>query len=194
MRALGTAVPPGSNNDPELAKTVRIWPHQFQGEGHFIAVLRRTDDGYADEVTPFQTRISKASYQIWQAFEQEHLWVNFDKERLHEANGRLYLIPENAPNTTKLKLVRYGLLLGEIRKNYVKPAHTLALALSPQEVAQTASWAANASEIERYLAGQDVPSEGENGWVLVTVDGFGLGWGKRVNGRLKNHYPKGLRR
>ena len=32
-----------------------------------------------------------------------------------------------------------------------------------------------------------------NRWLLVSVDGFVLGWGKRVNGRLKNHYPRGLR-
>jgi NOL1/NOP2/fmu family ribosome biogenesis protein len=31
------------------------------------------------------------------------------------------------------------------------------------------------------------------GWTIVTVDGFPLGWGKLVQGQLKNHYPKGLR-
>ena len=38
--------------------------------------------------------------------------------------------------------------------------------------------------------------EGEgpvSGWCLVCVEGYSLGWGKAVNGQLKNHYPKGLR-
>jgi NOL1/NOP2/fmu family ribosome biogenesis protein len=28
---------------------------------------------------------------------------------------------------------------------------------------------------------------------VVCVGGFALGWGKRVGGTVKNHYPKGLR-
>ena len=34
----------------------------------------------------------------------------------------------------------------------------------------------------------------EAGWKLVCVDGFGLGWGKLVNGTLKNKYPVGWRK
>ena len=33
-----------------------------------------------------------------------------------------------------------------------------------------------------------------SGWKLVCVDGFGLGWGKLVNGTLKNKYPVGWRK
>ena len=32
------------------------------------------------------------------------------------------------------------------------------------------------------------------GWKLVCVQGFSLGWGKLVNGTLKNKYPAGWRR
>ncbi|HAJ74673.1 MAG TPA: hypothetical protein DCM49_07770 [Lachnospiraceae bacterium] len=28
-----------------------------------------------------------------------------------------------------------------------------------------------------------------NGWKLVCVNGYGIGWGKYVNGILKNKYP-----
>jgi len=31
-------------------------------------------------------------------------------------------------------------------------------------------------------------------YTLMTVDGFSIGWAKNVNGMLKNHYPKGLRK
>ena len=33
----------------------------------------------------------------------------------------------------------------------------------------------------------------EPGWVALTVSGFPLGMGKASGGRIKNHYPKGLR-
>jgi NOL1/NOP2/fmu family ribosome biogenesis protein len=46
----------------------------------------------------------------------------------------------------------------------------------------------------RYLKGEELAVENiEDGWTLVTVDHLSLGWGKVSKGRLKNHYPKGLR-
>jgi hypothetical protein len=29
--------------------------------------------------------------------------------------------------------------------------------------------------------------------LLIGIDGFPLGWGRRVQGRVKNFYPRGLR-
>ena len=45
--------------------------------------------------------------------------------------------------------------------------------------------------LERIDFGEEREAKG---WVLVTVDGFPLGWGKRVQGRLKSHLPSWLRR
>ena len=47
--------------------------------------------------------------------------------------------------------------------------------------------------VVRYLKGETIQLEGENGWCLFGVDGFPLGWGKMQNGRLKNKYAKGWR-
>ena len=44
-----------------------------------------------------------------------------------------------------------------------------------------------------YLRGNTIETGKSRGWVLVCVEGIGLGWGKESNGILKNHYPKGLR-
>ena len=40
---------PGSDGscNEELKKCVRIWPHKMTGEGHFLALLEKTDDGYS---------------------------------------------------------------------------------------------------------------------------------------------------
>ena len=34
------------------------------------------------------------------------------------------------------------------------------------------------AEAESYLKGQTIDCDGENGWTLVLVDGYSLGWGK----------------
>ena len=44
-----------------------------------------------------------------------------------------------------------------------------------------------------YLHGEEFSTNCETGWAVVTVNGCSLGGVKVVDGRAKNHYPKGLR-
>ena len=61
---------------------------------------------------------------------------------------------------------------------------SLGTAVSPEQRA----------EIEAYLRGEeiDIPPS-YRGYVGVAADGIMVGFGKAVQGRLKNRYPKGLR-
>ena len=88
-------------------------------------------------------------------------------------------------------MLRAGLELGQLKKGRFEPAHALALWLPAAENA--VDYPADSPEIARFLRGETLPTE-LRGWVLVRVDGYGLGWGKGAAGVLKNHYPKGLRR
>ena len=47
--------------------------------------------------------------------------------------------------------------------------------------------------IARYLHGDTLHVPGPDGWVLITVAGFALGWGKRVGNVIKNHFPHAMR-
>lgn len=93
-----------------------------------------------------------------------------------------------------MHFIRYGLLLGEIRKGHFLPDHALALVLMLEDAHHSANFSANSDEIAAYWQGRDFPHAGLNGWLVVHADGFVMGWGMRVNGRIKNHYPRGLRR
>ena len=48
-------------------------------------------------------------------------------------------------------------------------------------------------QTQNYLKGQSIMADVKDGWTLITVDGYSLGWGKASKGQIKNHYPKGLR-
>ena len=48
-------------------------------------------------------------------------------------------------------------------------------------------------ELLRFLRGEELPFNSGRGYIPVTVNGIPLGFGKASGGRLKNHYPKGLR-
>ena len=97
------------------------------------------------------------------------------------------------PDTKGLKVLRPGLHLGELKKNRFEPSHALALALAPDRAVHVWRLGAGDPVVSAYLNGQTFSAEGEKGWYLICVDGFGLGWGKMAGGVMKNHYPRGLR-
>ncbi|HIW23220.1 MAG TPA: tRNA and rRNA cytosine-C5-methylase, partial [Candidatus Acutalibacter stercoravium] len=50
----------------------------------------------------------------------------------------------------------------------------------------------DAPELLAFLRGEEIPCEGK-GYTAVCAGGVPTGFGKASGGRLKNHYPKGLR-
>lgn len=181
----------------QLARAVRLWPHRFPGEGHFLAAMQRRPGNSTEQNERAVFRIHPPSadeLRLWREFADSMLAVTLPAERLHAAGGRLYLLPKTAPATGRARIVRYGLLLGEARPGRFHPAHELALALNSSDMLSTMELPAGDGRLADFQAGADMPESGPDGWVLVAVEGFGLGWGKRVGGRVKNHYPHHLRR
>ncbi len=184
-------------NPDQLANTIRLWPHLFAGEGHFVTLLQKAGDKKPLGLEKKQglSGPNRAQWRLWREFAQGVLQVELDEARMGVGNGRyLHLLPPNAPDTAGLYVLRYGLPLAELRQNYVKPAHALALTLTAADVKQVADFAPDDPLLHAFLQGHPIPHSGPNGWLLVSVDGFGLGWGKRVSAQIKNHYPRGLRR
>ena len=104
------------------------------------------------------------------------------------------------PDFNRLKVLRPGLHLGTFKKNRFEPSHAFAESLKKEEVLSAETFEANSLEIHSYLRGEvlkkaaEDPKKSEKGWVLITVEGYSLGWAKRSGELLKNHYPKGLRK
>ena len=49
-------------------------------------------------------------------------------------------------------------------------------------------------ELDAYLRGNTVPADADvKGYAAVLADGYPVGFGKAVEGTMKNHLPKGLR-
>ena len=180
-----------------LDKTIRLWPHKLDGEGHFIAVLEK--EGYWEaEYKPVsrngnEKSIKEKECKEYQEFEKEFLNRKIHKD-LFLFGDQLYAMPENMPGLKGLKVLRPGLHLGTLKKNRFEPSHALALSLKPEEVKNHWDLKSDSLEIRQYLSGQTFHAEGEKGWYLITVDGYSIGWGKLAGGIMKNHYPKGLRK
>lgn len=164
----------------------RLWPHKLLGEGHFVAVLRKTgDEEVQGSICPGE-KLPKE----WMQFSKE-LGILLPEGKAISFGPTLYWAPPQMPELKGLKVLRPGLQLGEVKKDRFEPAHALALWL--RECRNTVSLAADSPQIKAYLHGEVLPAEAK-GWCLVQVDGYSIGWGKGDGKMLKNHYPKGLRR
>ncbi len=174
-----------------LEHAVRLWPHRIQGDGHFIAVMRRTD-GPAPSPRRAEGREDAAAAGAFREFSEATLTRPLEG-RLHRSGNRLFLIPDLAPDLASLRVLWPGWFLGELRAGRFVPSHALALGLSLTDARLCLSLSASDEEAQRYLCGEALAASGEPGWVLVGVDGFPLGWGFRVGSVVKNHYPHHLR-
>ena len=106
----------------------------------------------------------------------------------------LYAMPEGTPDLSKVKVLRCGLHIGEIKKNRFEPSHSLAMALCKNNVKQFISYPCDSDEMLDYLKGETLNTADDlKGWCLVCTDGYSVGWAKVSDGIAKNHYPKGLR-
>ncbi len=107
---------------------------------------------------------------------------------------QLYLAPAGMPGINGLSVMRPGLHLGTIKKDRFEPSHSLALALSCEEAVHSYDLASDSPEAMKFIGGESLRVTGQdNGWYLITTDGYSLGWAKYTGETFKNHYPKGLR-
>lgn len=190
-----------SHPEFSLETKERFWPHKIKGEGHFVARLKKSGDsipsrGFASSLAKGKKDISKdvIEFLISEIGILKEVIDNLFKGRALVTFGdNIYLLPPGIPSLQGLKVERPGLQLCVSKKNRFEPAHALALALTPEDVSFFRDL--TVEEAEKYIAGETIPCDPSlKGWVLMTVAGFSLGFGKASNGIIKNHYPKGLRR
>lgn len=128
---------------------------------------------------------------------------------------QVYLVPEALGTRKGLVFLRNGLYLGEIRKDRFEPSQSFAMALKKEEYTAVVDLNYSDVRVEKYLRGETLEVDDivehnlqeaekmsdtksmkkrlEKGWQLVCVNGYPLGWGKLVNGTLKNKYHAGWR-
>ena len=162
------------------------YPHRMRGEGHFVALLQREGDGEAqldeDASLPHPDR---QAVQALRAFAP-------DAPAPTAMLGDTLVHLPGCPDVRGLRVLRAGLHLGQMKGKTFMPDHAWAMACLPPAAPRVPLTAAQAA---RYQAGETIPMlDAPRGFVLPTLAGLALGWGKVSDGVMKNHYPKGLRR
>ena len=207
--------PEWADGNPDLAKTLRLWPHRLKGEGHFAAILRKSAGAAKTSPAgrgggPASRPVEGFRPQAAQSLRSRHFERSEKSVSLPAPVGdllsalgialpegvpvifgdRVFWAPPEMPELRGLKVLRPGLELAELRRDLAIPAH--ALALWAREAASCLDLSAGDPALAAYLRGETLSTDAR-GWTLVRVDGLSLGWGKGAGGILKNHYPKGLR-
>jgi NOL1/NOP2/sun family putative RNA methylase len=178
--------------DSALVGAARLFPHRLSGEGHFACLLQRAaGESPPREREKFSRKRETPDLRFWREFAAATLNLDLAEDRLRVFGERLYLLPDTLADFSRLRVVHPGVWLGTFKKNRFEPAHPLALFLKRGEAKTTLDLPSESPELAAYLRGEPLESTGQPGWLVITADGWPLGWGKRVQGVVKNHYPRG---
>lgn len=191
-----------------LERCARIWPHKMAGEGHFLAMLHKR--GAAERPEKERTRViekekttlsnagfSKAEKAALEEFFRD-VTMDMDWNCVEIRKGQVYCVPGQLREQKGIPFLRNGLYLGELKKDRFEPSQSFAMALKKEEYAASLDLHWEDPRVLRYLKGETIEADDletvrSKGWQLVCVDGYPLGWGKLVNGTLKNKYHPGWR-
>ena len=176
------------SEEESLRHCIRIWPHKVEGEGHFVALLKKEgDDGLAGQAfsrtnqkqipdintrqtekksgkrgreTQKRTRNTRSVDNL--SFVKEFLGdtnLSYKEEQLLEAGGCCYLVPEGVPDLQGLRMVESGLLLGGIEKGRFEPYQAFANRLTKELYANYVDFSVDDVRVIKYLKGETVSIE-----------------------------------
>ncbi|MCK8606538.1 RsmF rRNA methyltransferase first C-terminal domain-containing protein [Apilactobacillus ozensis] len=175
-----------------LSGTIRLFPHHFDGEGHFIAKLISKGEGKAKKIKQQVDNLSVEQQKLWNSFKDENL-NDFNPKHLLTFGNQLFSYEDGIPQLKGLKVMRPGLLLGTFKKNRFEPSYALALALHSSQIKNKVE--ISLEEWKKYVHGDTIQCSNnlEKGWYQLICENQAVGFGKIVNGTIKNFFPKGLR-
>ena len=193
---LAPAHPEWVDGPEEIRYARRLWPHRLKGEGHFTALLRKGGEQRTGMAAAAASGGIKELPEEFARFLNEGaVNLKFDPARLILQGDHLSYLPESTPFLGKLRRMRTGWYLGDIKKKRFEPSGFFARGLEPSECDHWIDLELSDARVIKYLKCEtlEVSPELPNGWYIVGVCGHSLGWGKVSGGTLKNKYPSGWR-
>lgn len=159
----------------DLPKSIRLLPHLYKGEGHFIALLRKKGEG---KIIPFESKKEfKGKSEFLQYLDNSRSNI-LVQDTLYSATR---------PIKTSLDLIRYGVEVSSLGKIEIPSFHL-------GKFSKINNIELNIEQTKKYLAGETFQLDYPNGYHTVSYKRINLGLVKISSKTAKNHYPKGLRR
>ena len=183
------------SDDESLRNTYHLFPHKIKGEGHYVALLK-SDSEFEKYSSVVEYGINRYKYNIPE-IEEFLSHIKLSDEILEFRNNKLYLVPEDSPELSGMRIMRRGVYLGELKKNRFEPSQSFAMIMDDKSFDNTISFSPDDPLVYKYLKGETIDLDDDcglkKGWVLVLVDKYPLGFGKLTGSTLKNKYLPGWR-
>ena len=176
---------PGLENLPVR----RIYPMDG-GEGHFVAKFQRVGESSC-KARPFTAYLSRREEGEFQGLFEELFTCPWPGNAARFGD-RVVLLPRGLPELSGLGVLRAGVELCHQKGKRWEPSHAVFQSARREDCRQTLDLPWDAPELLAFLRGEELDCEGK-GYTAVCAGGVPTGFGKASGGRLKNHYPKGLR-
>lgn len=173
----------------DLTNARRFYPFIEAGEGQFFALLeKRGERIYTIKSIPPKISINEERRV------RDFLSRNLSAEiPVINKQGEDYYAVHPLARTLPLRYLSEGVRLGELSGGKFLPHHNLFTAYG-DTFYNTEDLSLDDPRVNEYLTGLEIDAKtAEEGYVAVRANGHTLGGGKCVGGRIKNHYPKGLR-
>ena len=182
----------------EFAKTVdttkcrRIFPWHG-GEGHFVAKFCRKGESNVTAKTTAEEKseaiaLAKELYEDCFTISPDGVFAVF--------GDTVRLLPKEFPFVSGVKVLTAGVAVATICKGRVlrvEPCHAIFQAAKAEDCRRLLDFENTDPQLLAFLRGEEIAVNAPNGYTAVAVCGVVTGFGKVSNGKLKNHYPKGLR-
>lgn len=171
------------HNSSKLDGTIKL-SFLNNTEGQFMAFMKKKGTLISKKYK--QKKTSK--HKIVEKFIKDNLNIENYYLYNNENNYYLSLIPLI---DIEYGLLRYGIYLGELKKDRFEPSHNL---YRSNNLSFKYQYSLNDEEYYKFIRGDELSIDKEDNYYQVTYKGLSLGFGKCAKGKLKNKYPKGLRR
>ncbi|WP_276981372.1 RsmB/NOP family class I SAM-dependent RNA methyltransferase [Johnsonella ignava] len=124
----------------------------------------------------------------------KHIYRNWDRDRFYINREYIYYLPEFYVLDNNLHYLRTGLLLGRIKNLRFEPSQALAMNLKADEWDNPLDLDIDDNRVIKYLKGETIEdTKLYDGFRLVCVCGYPLGFVKQSGYKCKNKYYPGWR-
>lgn len=169
----------------------RFYPHRVEGEGFFIALMRKTSP-QKETVMRRQTSLMKPEKKI---IAQLTSWIGLSEEKLlFNINDLIRFFPQSKINELELimknlYIIHAGTAIASMKHDKIVPEHAAALSLFIEKNSLV-TIPLELDQALQFLRKEALPLEStQRGFALVTYNEVPLGWVNILPNRLNNLYP-----
>lgn len=169
----------------------RFYPHLVDGEGFFIAVMRKTSP-QKESTMKRQTSLIKPEKKL---IAQLTSWIALSEEKLmFIINDLIRFFPQSKINELELimknlYIIHAGTAVASVKHDKIVPEHAAALSLFIEKH-NLATIPLELNQALQFLRKEALPVEStQRGFALVTYNNAPLGWVNILPNRLNNLYP-----